>query len=439
MENSVSFTMADDVTRDLVVVLQSISYSGSTTTTLLSSAIDIFVDSTDPNIWLPGDACDAFEAAFGLTLDNTTGLYLVNETHRNTLLDSNAEVSFMLSDVESGGDTVSITLPYAAFDLTAEYPLVDNTSYYFPLKRANNSTQYTLGRTFLQEAYVSSRAYIHYYEVALTLSSYLSADYERQVFNVSACVWNEGAVENIITITSNDSSTATGGGGEGGGSGSGNATSSKSAHLGSGAIAGIVVGCVVTGILTIGALALLILRKRRKWMKAGYAVAAPKIEPDKSVLDGPVFNSAPAATDTSTPFSADDISAPRPTAEYSRSATDSLAVSGAIGSHATGESTPELDGRHIPLNTKLDGREITAGSAYLVVQNPAVYELHGSEVEGKISRVGELPSFGERQEGNDSPPSPDVSTVGINSAVDKREHSALVSPMTPVQRGSRLF
>jgi hypothetical protein len=216
MENSVSFTMADDVTRDLVVVLQSISYSGSTTTTLLSSAIDIFIDSTDPNIWLPGDACDAFEAAFGLTLDNTTGLYLVNETHRNTLLDSNAEVSFMLSDVESGGDTVSITLPYAAFDLTAEYPLVDNTSYYFPLKRANNSTQYTLGRTFLQEAYVSSRVYIHYYEVALTLSSYLSADYERQVFNVSACVWNEGAVENIITITSNDSSTATGGGGEGG-------------------------------------------------------------------------------------------------------------------------------------------------------------------------------------------------------------------------------
>lgn len=151
-ENSVSFTMADDITRDLVVALQSISYSGSSSATLLSSPVDILIDSTDPNIWLPEDACDAFEDAFGLTPDPKTGLYLVNETYHNTLLDSRAEVSFRLSDVESGGDTVTIVLPYAAFDLTAEYPLVDNSSHYFPLKRANSSAQYTLGRTFLQEA-----------------------------------------------------------------------------------------------------------------------------------------------------------------------------------------------------------------------------------------------------------------------------------------------
>lgn len=144
--------MAEDITRDLVVSLQSISFSGPNSTTLLSSAINIFIDSTDPNIWLPSDACDAFEAAFGLVADSKTGLYLVNETYHNTLLNLNAEVSFRLSDVTSGGDTVSIVLPYAAFDLTAQYPIVDNTSYYFPLKRANSSTQYTLGRTFLQEA-----------------------------------------------------------------------------------------------------------------------------------------------------------------------------------------------------------------------------------------------------------------------------------------------
>ena len=144
--------MAGDITRDLDVSLQSISYSGSTSTTLLSDSIDIYIDSTDPNIWLPDDVVDAFEQAFGLTLDNDSGLYLINETYHNTLLDSNAQVSFRLSDVEAGGDSVSITLPYAAFGLTAEYPLVDNSTHYFPLKRANDSTQYTLGRTFLQEA-----------------------------------------------------------------------------------------------------------------------------------------------------------------------------------------------------------------------------------------------------------------------------------------------
>lgn len=144
--------MADDVTRDLVVSLQSISYSGSTSATLLSEPIDIFIDSTDPNLWLPGDVCDAFAEAFGLSLDQESGLYLVNDTHRNRLLDSDAQVSFRLSDVRGGGETVTVTLPYAAFDLTAEPPLVQNTSHYFPLKRAANSTQYTLGRTFLQEA-----------------------------------------------------------------------------------------------------------------------------------------------------------------------------------------------------------------------------------------------------------------------------------------------
>ena len=147
--------MADDLTRDLVVILQSVSYSGSSAATLLSDPIQIFIDSTDANLWLPGSACDAFEEAFGLSpppKDDSNGLYLVNETHHNALLDADAEVTFRLSDVAGGGDTVKIVLPYAAFDLKAEYPLVDNTSYYFPLRRAANETQYTLGRVFLQEA-----------------------------------------------------------------------------------------------------------------------------------------------------------------------------------------------------------------------------------------------------------------------------------------------
>lgn len=144
--------MAEDITRDLVVYLQSISYSGSTSATLLSDPISIFIDSTDPNLWLPGSVCDAFEKAFGLKVDVASGLYLVNDTHNTELVNSNAQVSFRLSDVASGGDGVTITLPYNAFALTAKAPLVNSSSYYFPLKRAANSTQFTLGRVFLQEA-----------------------------------------------------------------------------------------------------------------------------------------------------------------------------------------------------------------------------------------------------------------------------------------------
>ena len=150
--NSVSFTLAQDVTRDIVVALQSISYSGTVQTSLLSSPILIFIDSTETNLWLPESACQQFVSAFGLTLDNTTGLYLVNESHHQTLLTENAQVSFGLSDSLSGGEVVHIVLPYSAFGLKAEYPMVTNSSNYFPLKKAANDTQYTLGRTFLQEA-----------------------------------------------------------------------------------------------------------------------------------------------------------------------------------------------------------------------------------------------------------------------------------------------
>lgn len=150
--NSVSFTMAADITRDLVVYLQSITYSGSANSKLLSEPILIFIDSTDPNLWLPGNVCDAFEQAFGLVLDSATGLYLIDDAQNTKLRNSNAQVSFKLANVHSGGDTVTVTLPYEAFALTAKPPLVNSTSYYFPLKRAANSTQYTLGRTFLQEA-----------------------------------------------------------------------------------------------------------------------------------------------------------------------------------------------------------------------------------------------------------------------------------------------
>lgn len=149
--NSVSFTMAGDITRDLVVYLQSIDYSGPSSSTLLSNPILIFIDSTDPNLWLPGSVCDAFEQAFGLTLDSQTGLYLMDEAQNTKLRNDNPQVSFKLANTP-GGATVTVTLPYAAFALTAAPPLVSSTSYYFPLKRAANSTQYTLGRTFLQEA-----------------------------------------------------------------------------------------------------------------------------------------------------------------------------------------------------------------------------------------------------------------------------------------------
>jgi hypothetical protein len=72
----------------------------------------------------------------------------------------NLNFTFSLSDVSTPSQIVNITLPYAAFDLQLSYPYIPNTTYatgnkyYFPLRQAANDTQYTLGRAFLQEAYI---------------------------------------------------------------------------------------------------------------------------------------------------------------------------------------------------------------------------------------------------------------------------------------------
>ena len=154
--NGVSFGFAADKTRNLMVGIQSIrsTNQNETTNDLLPTGIMALVDSSVPQIWLPVEACHAFENAFGLTFDEESDLYLVDDTLHANLKAQNATITFTLGNAVSGGQTANITLPYNSFDLLVAPPTngVANSTRYFPLRRANNDTQYTLGRTFLQEA-----------------------------------------------------------------------------------------------------------------------------------------------------------------------------------------------------------------------------------------------------------------------------------------------
>lgn len=156
--NDLSFSFAPDNDRDLVVGIQSINSTDQdgTTHNLLPSGILAYVDSTVPQIWLPIEACQAFEKAFGLTYDEKSKVYPVDDALHKKLLAQNATISFTLGNTETGGKTIDIVLPYDSFDLQASSPFVQNSTKYFPLQRADNNTQYALGRTFLQEAYVKT-------------------------------------------------------------------------------------------------------------------------------------------------------------------------------------------------------------------------------------------------------------------------------------------
>ena len=152
--NNVSFSLASDITRDLVVGLQSITSTDTnhSTTSLLPSPILIFIDSTQPHFYLPIESCQAFENAFGLVWNSSTKNYFIDDNLHQRLMTRNPNVTFTMGNSVAGGPTVDIVLPFASFDLQAIPPAVENATRIFPLRRAANESQYTLGRTFLQEA-----------------------------------------------------------------------------------------------------------------------------------------------------------------------------------------------------------------------------------------------------------------------------------------------
>jgi hypothetical protein len=216
--NNLTFAFGADFSRDLLVSLQSITYDIVGSSPLLANSIDMFINSMVPEIWLPPAICNEFEKQFNLTWNEQGKLYLIGDDAHTALVASNPGFTFKIGQAGGGGRTVDIVLPYAAFDLNLTAPIVGDTTRYFPLKRATDPTQYTLGRTFLQEAYVI-------------------ADYERRNFSVSQALFpSTSVVSKLVAVAP-----------------PGSKSDSPGIILDRGAIAGAVIGPVVLIIAIVGA------------------------------------------------------------------------------------------------------------------------------------------------------------------------------------------
>ena len=166
-------------------------WSGDKPYTLFGdSEPDLFtIDSTTPFLWLPETACTRLEDAFGIVYNEPLQLYLLNTTQQQTLANANITFTFDLSDYPGSPNSVSLQLSYNAFDLTLSYgfpgletvfPQMDANSPsvpYLPVRKAANSTQYTIGRMFLQE-------------------TYLIVDYQRNNFSISQAKFALDAIDN---------------------------------------------------------------------------------------------------------------------------------------------------------------------------------------------------------------------------------------------------
>lgn len=215
------------------------------------------IDTSTPYLWLPENVCLQFEKAFGLTYDDQLELYTFgsNATQHEDLVGWNMTFTFILADLPGSSRVVSLNLPYAAFDLQLTYPFLglnatqsSGPTSYFPLRRAANITQYTIGRVFLQE-------------------TYLTVDYERNNFSISQAVFDANAVNNkrLVDISRPNNSTF------------GGPKVSSATRLSKAAVAGIAVGVFVFAVI-LPVIAAICLRRLKQLYRKGRQNQPRKLE-----------------------------------------------------------------------------------------------------------------------------------------------------------------
>lgn len=197
-----------------------------------TTPITVILDSTLPYFYLPGDIVENLVQHLGLQYDDATDLYLVNDTQRTNNKNSINTVTLIFNDLTNGDISSSVALSYAAFDLVATFPIYDNATAYFPIRKAQNGNN-ILGRVLFQESYVF-------------------ANYEQRNFSIVQATFEDRAPQpNLIPIYSNNFNPTPPG-------------SSKSSGIGGGAIAGIVIGVIAALAIAAGLFWWFFWRKRRQ-------------------------------------------------------------------------------------------------------------------------------------------------------------------------------
>lgn len=160
------------------------------------------IDSTTPFLWLPETVANRLADQLALVYNETLGVYFYpNTSQYSAISTSNLSFTFGLSNLPGSPTSLSLDIVGQAFtsmNLSFGFPGLNITSDsapipYFPVRKAQSSTQYTLGRALLQE-------------------TYLIVDYERNNFSLSQALFplDANTVTDLVDIVPpNETSTNT--------------------------------------------------------------------------------------------------------------------------------------------------------------------------------------------------------------------------------------
>ncbi|KAI0197733.1 aspartic peptidase domain-containing protein [Astrocystis sublimbata] len=116
----------------------------------------VSVDGCSPYLTLPRSTCDAIAQYLPVKYNTGLGLYMwqTDDPKYSQIVSSASALEFKFL---AGSNTqyVTISVPFRHLNLTLTQPLVDKDQPYFPCYTGSN-TGYTLGRAFLQDAFIGA-------------------------------------------------------------------------------------------------------------------------------------------------------------------------------------------------------------------------------------------------------------------------------------------
>ena len=243
---------------------------------ITSAGLDIAIDGCSPYLTLPRSTCDAIGSHLPVDFDEDLGLYIW-QTGNPKYRQIAGSASALRFTFFSGSNTrnASISVPFPHLNLTLGEPLVgtdEDSKQYFPCY--TGSGRYTLGRAFLQDAFVGANWGAKTWWLAQAPGPKVPGpdivelnDGDTEV-EPSANDWKESWSGSWKALSRADvSSTNTGGEPVSGDETDENVANDQQGGLSVGAKAGIGAGVAVVGIAAIGALAFFLF-KRRKGAKA---------------------------------------------------------------------------------------------------------------------------------------------------------------------------
>lgn len=146
------------------VIEGSSPFNTSTITNLLASsnssigpALSVSLLPEAPYLDLPKSSCDAIAAWLPVTYNMDLGLYTwnTNDPLYAQIVSSPSVLSFVFRKDQINTQNITINVPFMLLNLTLEAPLVTSTVPYFPCNAQSNG-KYSLGRSFLQAAFVGA-------------------------------------------------------------------------------------------------------------------------------------------------------------------------------------------------------------------------------------------------------------------------------------------